>query len=392
MNPIAFACAALLLACIACGQRAPNAWQTVPLAQARGVAVVVEMAVGLDADPAALRGLAQVHAGLRLLQAKAAVPEVHDANVTVLGDVVRFFAFAEHADEAVRFATAVHSPLRCSDAELLAAAAKAALAADDAQWLLPGCVLESWARQQWFSGAGARPVAGDALALHAASAATLRAALPQQVGVAAGLFGDLSACPPLAALPQGWQEVALVRAPQPSAELQVRKHERVLAPFVALAYPAPQLSQAFSLAMAVGKARAGKLLPLRGSEAAARAPLVAWTWQQAQPVVLFLRRGANGASVQQTQRELELLQADLRRPITAGEFAAAVASLRMETGEGPIPVGSGDAGLLTYALARTAASHRWPQAEAWDQVPLAAVQASLHALQAEPHCWLALEP
>jgi len=135
--------------------------------------------------------------------------------------------------------------------------------------------------------------------------------------------------------------VAALATPPPSAA-DVQPHPRVDGPLVSLAFAVPAGIDRAALAVAieVARGRAARALRLRGGEARARTPLVSWSWLAAEPLVVFYRRGIDGADPAGPFAELDALLADLvARPPTAAEYDIAVRTLRAESGFGSPPIG-----------------------------------------------------
>lgn len=386
------------------------------------VLVAVAFAGGYDDAP-----LQPAMAEVRLHAALAAVPEVRQASLRIVGDAAVVFAVGPPGEAAglVRWLRVVLAPLPLADDALALAAARAARLADDAAFVFPGEVLASRARVRLGGGAAwAVPLRGDPAVLLAASPARLRQELDRPAPAAVLVLGAIpaelrTALQDLTTVP--WP-VATPRAaahPSPGAaeaalELACERHERVDAPFVAAAFPVPQGSgAALAIGLEVARGRAARRFGARRSGVLARAPYVAWSWLDAAPIVVFHRRGKNpvdrlpgellahdaGWAASATEAELGSFLDELRTvPPTASELADArrglVAELALAPGEQallPVP----GALLPGRALAALFAARRGLDADSLAAVDEAAVARALAALlvpgRASFHALLPLE-
>lgn len=333
--------------------QAPVAWRE--LAGATSTAVGVLFGEGLDDDPAGRSGLAAVTATARLERGRRGGAPLLASGVKVGADYALVFCVvaADQHDRAAAFVDAVRGGgAALTDDALEILIARAALAADDAEFLYPGDVLMTRARRRLADEAArARPPLGRASECSELRPADIRrhlaAATPQRVAVlgavstawrAAFAAMDLGSgpCPP--------RGDVVFTAPSTALPVTQDSSDRADSPYVGAAFPAPPAARraAFALGLEVAKARAFRSMKLRGRELFARAPFVRWSWLEAEPIVMFYRRGEDPvtllpgqrrkASVEDevaaTRRELEALLADLRdRPPSGAELAAARALL-----------------------------------------------------------------
>jgi len=332
----------------------------VPVGGAAAAAVGVLFARGFDDDPEGQSGLAAVVAAARLEQGRRAGGELLASGLRVGGDYAIVFAVVApgRLSEAVAFARAASGDGEAlEDDALRLAIARAALAADDAEFLFPGDVLMTRARQRLGKGAPfARPPAGTARECSALTPAALRVALaspaparfaalgavgPEWEQALRGLPGGAAPCPARgqATCSARWGQRAMTE------DVSLRADSPYLG--AAFAAPGPPARAAFAVAVEVARARALRRFELRGRELFARAPLVRWSWLEADPIAMFYRRGEDpvqvlpgergrapiAAEVQATRGELEALLQDLRdRAPTEAELASARAALRRGLG------------------------------------------------------------
>lgn len=351
------------------GERPPWRWHAVDAADATVLALC--WSHGLDDDAVAECGAAAAVAEYRLLRARRAAPAGIASGVRVLGDasIVWVLVPAPRTADGLSFCRALLDDAAPLDDDLAAVAiARAALAADDADWLHPGTALVGRARRALLLGAAAHGVAGTATAIQTLTPARLAELLATPVrvrGLGLGrLPADLMQVAEGLPMPGG---VPVVVAPPPGrlAEppphgLDTASHPRADGPIAALVFPTA-MAEPLALAMAieVAKMRAAHDLPLRGPEARARAPLVAWSWLDGDPVVLFCRRGVDGHDPTRAFAELDALVADLRtRPPTVAEHDTALRTLRWEFGLLPLPPGTDGAALPGRAVALLLAERR----------------------------------
>lgn len=400
---------AMVLLTAAASAQSAAAWQFDAVPAARQTVVVLAWQHGFDDDADAQHGLARVLAECRLLRARLAVPAVSDAGVLVLKDVaLTFAALPAKSAEVVAFATALlDEALELSDDSIARQLARAALLADDAEWLYPGLVFECRARALMFAGQPAgRPVAGSATALQACTVAQVRERLRRPVGVSGHVFGAPvhGELPPLpAAAPRSPVDPAPpVAAEAAWTALTSQVHSRVDGPFVAAAFrwPAGTSLADQALALEVARVRAARQLRLRGGEAMARSPLVGWSWRAGGSVVVFARRGHNGDAPEPAQRELQALLDDLRhRPPTARELTSAANGLAAETAMPPWSaeqqqlIASSSGALVGRALVAVLVRHRGLQGVDFGAATAAQVHAALRqGLPEQGALWLALVP
>lgn len=321
------------------------------VAGATSTAVGVLFSEGFDDDPSGRSGLAAVAAAARLELGRRSAGPLLASGAKVGADYAIIFGVftADEPERAAAFAEAVCSADSSLDEDLLELAiARAALAADDAEFLYPGDVLLTRARQRLAAGTpGARPPLG-----RAAECSELRPRMVRQHLAAppvhrVALLGVVSAewraafqaqSRPTGVCPPRGDAVYLALDGQPSVTQDVS--DRADSPYLAAAFAAPAVAQraGFALGMEVAKARAFRGMKLRGRELFARAPFVRWSWLEADPIVMFFRRGEDQVQllpgqrrrasvadeVAATRRELEGLLEELReRPPSAAELAAA---------------------------------------------------------------------
>jgi len=260
---------------------------------------------------------------------------------------------ADEVQRAVAFLAAVRGDgAGLDDDSLRLGIARAALAADDAEFLYPGDVLMSRARQRLGAGTAlARPPVGRATECSALTPAVLRQRLAETTPLRVAALGVVDKAWLAAVSGMKWSKAAcparglatcgeVGAQPQMTTDLSARSDS----PYLGVAFGAPAGAQraTFALGVEVAKMRAFRGLKLRGRELFARAPFVRWSWLQADPIILFCRRGEDhvrllpgqrqGASISDevaaTRRELAALLADLRgKPPTTTELEGARAAL-----------------------------------------------------------------
>jgi hypothetical protein len=175
---------------------------------------------------------------------------------------------------------------------------------------------------------------------------------------------------------------ALEASRPPPAAVDLRPHARVDGPFAAIAFVVPTAVDRAALAVGieVARARAARTLRLRGGEAKAQAPLVAWSWLRGEPLVVFCRRGANGADPGQPLAELERLIGDLLTRVPgADECDVAVRTLRSELGLAPPTAAADGAALPGWAVAALLRRHRGIDGADLAGVTAAAAHAAVRA-------------
>lgn len=322
---------------------APWQWVEVPASDA--VAFAVLWPRGLDGDADVEHGATKVLAECRLARARAAVPEASASGIQVHGDAAIAFVLVD-ADAwrvGLRFVEAlVDDTMSLDDDRIAQATSRVALAADDAAWLFPGPALECMARRALLTGPAARPIAGSLPALQALQPARVRELLraPGSVGfcAAGAVTAELRAAVAAWQAPPGVGLTALTAVPSSVHAALARgadataEHPRLDGPLVEAAFVVDGVDRAaLAVAIEVARQRAARSLRLRGREAMARAPVVAWSWLHGEPLVQFRRRGADGGTADGPRRELEDLLADLHaRPPSASELTAAVGTLCRE--------------------------------------------------------------
>lgn len=386
----------------------PHGWRWRPVPQVDATVFAVCWQHGFDDDAEAESGLAAAVAEYRLLRARRAVSDATASGVRVVGDATVAYVLvpAARARDGLAFVRALLDDDAAADDDLAALAlARAALAADDAEWLYPGPVLEGRARRALLTGGAARSVQGSAVRLLALTPTRLRerAQAPVPVrGLVLGAVGDelraeVAAVPTPAEPPFALRRAANVRDAAPPSDAVVQSaHARLDGPFAALAFAVAEDvgRAALAVGIEVARMRAARELPLRGPEVRARAPLVAWSWLEGEPLVQCCRRGANGAEPAAAFAELDALVEDLRsRPPTAAECDIASRTLRWELGLTPLPPGTDGAALPGRAVALLLADLRGVTEAAVAGVTPEAAHAALRAVLDPPRaCRSALVP
>lgn len=396
MQPLHLAALTCLCAAAAAAPPQATSWSGEPVLGVGNTVVVVAYARGFDHDPPAGRGLARVLVEARLAAASDAVVARH-TGAQVYGDLALAFGEVAPEDVAAFAAALLGDAAAVPDAVLERLLARAALAADDAAWLYPGQVLETRLRAALLQGPPAAAPAGDARALHGATVATVRAELGTPTAMRVSWFGAVptgSALPDLPAVAWPSPVVATATATGPLT-LPSEGHSRLDGPHVGVAFalPAGLDRPTLALAIEVARLRAARRLPLRGSEAAGRAPVVGWAWRDGAPLLLFCRRGRPG-DAEAAQRELAELLADLRRqPPTAAEVAAAAQALAGETAPPTAATAQSTGDLVGRSLAVVLARHRGLFGVEWRNIPAESLAAVLaQVLVDERSAWLHLLP
>ncbi len=323
-------------------------WNELPGAKATAFAVVFHAGFVDDADGE--HGIARALAECRLERARAAVPDTLGSGTQVFADATVAFVLvdAERAASGFAFCRAlVDDGLAPSDDAVCLAIARAALAADDAQFLFPGDVLECAARRALLTGPMARPVAGTASAVATIDAARLRERLREAVGFRAVGVGavpaDVRAAAETWRVRDGSSPRASERGPDPLRVEPPVPHARIDGPFAAAAFVVDDASPELAVAVEVARSRAARRWRFRGKEWIAKAPAVSWSWTRGEPLVRFCRRGLDEADPSGARADIEALLADLReRPPSTAEVAAAVRALESECGA----AGSAEASVL----------------------------------------------
>lgn len=302
-------------------QQAPF-WTIRAVPEADATAFAFAWTHGFDDDDDATHGLARVVADCRLDRARAAAPGTVASGVRVFARATIAFVVVRPEDHALglRFCAALADDAGPSAADPLALAlARAALAADDAAWLYPGSALQCRARRALCEGPSARPVAGTVAALQGLQPAAVRVAMGKVVPTRGLVLGAVS--PGLAAALAGSPAAPASSAPLPPQRVVFAGrvdggevvHPRADAPLVALAFPvAPTAANAaLAVGVEVARGRAARRLRLRGKEFMARAPLIAWSWVEGDPLLMFCRRGVDFGRADAAAAEIDGLVADL---------------------------------------------------------------------------------
>jgi hypothetical protein len=419
MNALLVWSAVVVLAGAPAAQDLP-AFANETIAGGKGAAVAVAWLHGGGVAPGHDLGVAAVLAQVRLARAAAVAPRVQ-ASVHVDGAVaciVGVTAAAQAASLAPFAAALLDDGAAMGDDAIAAAIARAALQADDQEFLVPAGVL---ARRVGRHFGGAEPGSGSAAMLALAPADVrerLRVPVPTLARARGAIPAEVAAA--LAALPLSVGELprpalraaatATAAAGSAPPALHTEVHSRVDQPFVVAAFAAPPAphAAAFAVACEVARARAIRRFPLRGSEPRAGTWFVAWAWLAGDDCVRFHRRGCDpvkllpgerasdvAAECEATAAELRAFLADLReRPPTAEEVGRAQATVLAETGLSMAARQSADPAVLGGRLrASLLASVRGIDAEAVGAVTPATAAAALAATLAEAGaCWWALLP
>lgn len=405
---------AMFAAAVSAQQPAAFAIEAIPGAQAVAVGILWDHRSRDLGPSAAAAGEAAILANCRLDHARSRVPRVvaslHvDAEVTCIVGVVP----VTEALAAAEFAAALLDDGRTmADDTIALATARAALAADDLQYLIPAGVLAARARAAL--GSWQQPV-GDSRAMLQSTPAQVRSWLRQPGGVVGAVRGAvasplrealgriaLTACPPAEPRQRG--------AATPSGGLHEEVHSRVDQPFVmaAFAVPGQDALPAFVLACEVARERAARRFQLRGSELRARTPFVAWSPLAGEDIACFHRRGVQfvqllpgevaadaNAELAATAAELAGFLQELRQAApTAAEVAKARTHALAELGLEPATVANSAPAVLGGRLrAAMLAKHRGLDAAAIAAVGVAEVQQVLaQALDPAGAYWHALMP
>lgn len=219
-----------------------------------------------------------------------------------------------------------------TDEALVVATSRARLLADDAVHVLPGPALQARARHELGLGA---PLSGVPEAFDFPPErvrTTLRDLARSENLSLVVLAGDEAR--PLVGSFAAWSRAhagaaalpadpARASTPQP----EVREHDRVDAPFVAVAFPAPAAGDErivpFLVAIEILRARAASVFAAyRGAESAARFPFVAFDPWEGSPLVAVQRRGKNGDTVEDTRREMRAFLQRVRTELVQPEEVA----------------------------------------------------------------------
>lgn len=359
------------------------------------------------------RAIARVLAECRRTRAGDRAPALVSSAVHVDGELAGVVGVARSGDEAtvLAFVTALLDDASPGVADRCTLAiARGALCVDDEQFLYPGSVLARRARAA-FGVAGAHDTASSALA--ALTVPQVGKLLVRGGALAVGVAGQASPgllaalrglrLPPAVAEPR---RATVAAAVPPGDESEI--HTRVDQPFVMAAFRVPPDVSRPALAVALEVARARAAKGLRGSEALARTPAVAWSLLAGDDVVCFHRRGRNpvallpgeasadaAAERAATAAELAAFLQQLRDdPPRAPEVTAARTHLIAEAGLAEGVAGAGDAAVVGgRLLAALLASHRRIEASAVAAVTAEAAHAALVAtLVRERGYWHSLLP
>ncbi|MBK8100741.1 MAG: hypothetical protein IPK26_26950 [Planctomycetes bacterium] len=311
------------------------------VAGASDLALVALWPTGLGDDPEGAAGLAAAVARWRLLALRAAWsadrPLPCGSEVRLDHVLVWLQVPVGSLDAGAKCLAAALRPPGDGATDDLAAVAigQAALAADDAEFTIPGLRLQSLARQRLLVGAAARPLAGHARHVQVCTAGQLRAAAGQWPEPRLLAFGGAdmaavatalrTALPPVdAPLP-----VPIWSAPVvPPAVEDVAGYAMLMAPIAVFATPLPppdaKVAPATALAVSILRERMSRrFLNQRRAveESFAATPFVSGDWLAGDPVLVLCRRGIHWRPFAQPRAELEAFLAEARATaITAAEL------------------------------------------------------------------------
>jgi hypothetical protein len=394
---------------------------------ATATAVGVLWSHGFDDDDAEVAGLARVVAACRLERVRRLVPDTLSSGMRIGNDYSLVFGVVAGGDAqlASKFLATLLSDQSAdevlTDDVIALAVARAALAADDAEFVYPGDVLLTRARQGLGRGTAlARPPAGIATAIAKLTPSAVRDALRFGTPVRVALLGVVDATlidairplsPTFAVKTRGTLVCAQPRAVR---EMTEDRNGRADSPYVSAAFalPADVDRAALAVGVEVATSRAFRRWRMRGREQNARAPFVAWSWLQADPLLRFCRRGEHHVrllpgerpqamvpdEVRATTAELQLFLEDIRTvPPSETELGQARAALRSRLGlPGPgqkYAWASEPATLPGRLQVLLLAAHHGVDVAQIDNLDAAQVHAALKlVLQAERSSWHALLP
>lgn len=390
----------------------------VRIAGAARTAVAVAVPLGYQHDPEGAAGLDAVAAAYLAMRAQRQLPPGNLVRVEVLDDCT-LFSFAGQVADTAALRRAVGVLLGGADGDadadaLALARARQALAADDAEHVYPGLVLQSRALRALQRGTAAGHwLRGEPRQVQALDDLQVRRRAARFVGGAVwvAVVGDLDAA--------AWQAAgSWPPPPEPAAPVEpvvrtlpadgpwAQPLPGIGGPFVACAVPAPPPGPdtlAFALAIAVLQQRSAlAFAQRRGHELQAQAPPCSYDWLRGDRVVVLTRRGADAAAVAAPRAELEqLLQQQATQPIAAAELQLAAQRLAAELALPPYPPALQQAlqrapeALLPRARVLALSGRRqWPLdlPQQLAQVPLAAVQQAIStALDPDQRWWGAVE-
>lgn len=395
-------------------------YRCVSVPHARGVAAVLSLPIGTEHDPAGKTGLAHLIAEwMRSRESERSPREQLQVEVRGSSTLVTGLGTSRSlADLLGRLRELVSAELEPTADEVQLAAGRAALAADDHSKVVPGPCLDWLVARSLFAGTPAgRQGVGVVSELrtlrleHAFVAGWFRdhyrprGARLVVVGpdpaeamdaAVAGVFGDLA--PGEVPLPEPTVHDSLG---EPMSEIV---QDRVAAPFVTLAVPAPDSAAPeyleFAVAMqVVGRLGARFFRRYRGQEAAAKFPIFVFAHADASPVARINRRGKDGQEAEEVIDEIEdFVAVLLDRGVLEDELELAKATVARGL---LLPPFSVDPGGLPHILAQRARTLLvadrvgWPAdiAERVGSVTADGVQKALRtALSAGERRYLALLP
>lgn len=331
--------AAMAIALVVPAAQAPDAPQASSGVQwlhidgSSAIAVGVLWPHGYDDGNRKVAGIAHVLAACRLANAKRGSARLLASGVKVGSDYSLAFGVvsADDHEGATTFLAALLAPdvAGLADDAVALAIARAALHADDAEFLYPGSVLLRRARQRLAAGTElARPPAGVAAALHQLTVASVRAALagpgPLRVACLGAIDAELMRTVDALSIANRCEASSgsiLSTRSRGRAALSKDLHSRADSPYVSAVFPGPTPVDrpAFALAMEVARSRAFRRWRFRGRELHARAPFVGWSWLAADPFVQFCRRG---------ESKVRLLPGEVAAASVDDEVQATVSELR----------------------------------------------------------------
>jgi len=394
---------------------------------ATATAVGVLWSHGFDDDEDDVAGLARVVATCRLERVRRLMPDTLASGMRIGNDYSLVFGVVPAGDAVI--ASRLLSTLLTessagevlTDDSIALAVARAALAADDAEFVYPGDVLLTRARQHFGRGTSfGRPPAGIANAIAKLTPDDVRKAMARDIPVRLAVLGVVGAelIKAIGSLdPKFATQVRgdfVCPSPRALVEMTEDRNDRADSPYVSAAFALPADVDRAALAVGVQVAtnRAFRRWRMRGMEQQARAPFVAWSWLRADPLLLISRRGEDPArlrpgerpqaliidEVRATRAELRAFLADLRAvPPTEAELGSARVALRSRLGlpgAGKKHTWASDPATLPGRLqVLLLTAHHGVDVARIDNADASAVHAAVRSvLQAERSSWHALLP
>lgn len=394
---------------------------------ATATAVGVLWSHGFDDDAIEVAGLARVVAACRLERVRRLVPNTLASGMRIGSDYSLVFGVVAGGDAqlASKFLSTLLSDQSAdevlTDDVIALAVARAALAADDAEFVYPGDILLTRARQRLGRGTAlARPPAGIATALVKLTPTAVRDALRVGSPVRVAVLGAVDAAvidairPLTPTFETETRGKFVCSQPRAVRDMSKDRNGRADSPYVSavFALPADVDRAALAIGVEVATSRAFRRWRMRGREQNARAPFVAWSWLHADPLLRFCRRGENHVrllpgerpqalvpdEVRATTAELQAFLADLRTvPPSETELGNARAALRSRLGlPGPgqkFAWASEPATLPGRLQVLLLAAHHGVDVAKIDNLDASLVHAAVKSvLQAERSSWHALLP